>query len=31
MDFTLFPNVSEIVEALKEERLKTKYSAVYHA
>lgn len=31
MDFKLFPNVSEVVEALKEERLKTKYSAVYHA
>ena len=31
IDFTLFPNVSEIVEALKQERLKSKYSAIYHA
>lgn len=30
IDFTLFPNVIEIVEALKEERLKAKYSAIYH-
>lgn len=31
IDFTLFPNVSEIVEALKQERMKPKYSAIYHA
>ena len=31
IDFTQYPNVSEIVDALKEERMKTKYSAVYHA
>lgn len=30
MDFGDFKNVSEILAALKEERLKTKYSAEYH-
>jgi len=30
IDFKLFPNVQEIVEALKEERLKAKYSSGYH-
>ena len=31
IDFKVFANVMEIQEALKEERLKTKYSAEYHA
>ena len=31
MDFTQFNNATDIFTALKEERLKTKYSAEYHA
>ena len=30
MDFTLYTTCQEILEALKEERLKAKYSAEYH-
>jgi len=30
IDFTLFPNVVEIMDALKAERVKTKYSPDYH-
>jgi len=30
IDFKLFPNVCEIVDELKKERLKAKFSADYH-